>query len=78
MRLEKYICWRKKDKIQLKEKGDHIAVKRNGQKNSQTIKAFYDGNESDDSENDDENCNENVEAQGLQLQQKLTPKQVYT
>ena len=45
-----------RDKIQLKQTGNHFTIKRNEQQNSQNV------SESDDGENDDENYNENMEA----------------
>ena len=39
--LEKNIFRKKKDKIQLKQTGDHITIKMNDQKNSQTIKVHF-------------------------------------
>ena len=43
------MCWKKEDKIQLKQTGNHI-----------TIQVLFNGIESDDSDNDDENYNENI------------------
>ena len=37
---EKYMSL-KEDKIQLKQAGDHITIKRNGQKNFQTVKVHF-------------------------------------
>ena len=54
------MCWKKEDKIQLKQTGNHITIKWNGQKNFQTIQVLFNGIESDDSDNDDENYNENI------------------
>ena len=41
IRLEKNTCQKKADKIQRKQTGYHITIKRHGQKNSQTIKVDF-------------------------------------
>ena len=59
--LEKNICQKKEDKIWLKWKRDHITIEEWFEEFLDNKSAFYNGRESDDSDNDDENYNENIE-----------------
>ena len=61
IRLEKNVCWNKENKIGLKQTRDHFTIKWLEEFLDDKA-AFYNDSEGDDSDNDDENYNENIEA----------------
>ena len=63
IRLEKDICQKKEDTIQLKQTGSYHNQEEWLEELLDDRGTFYNGSESDDSDNDDENYNENSEQQ---------------
>ena len=62
IRLQKNICRKKEDKISWNRQGIILQSRGMVKESLDDKGAFYDGSESDDSENDYENCAENIEA----------------